>query len=135
MRKITEIIIHCTATPEGKDYETETIRTWHKQRGFTDIGYHYVIHLDGRISIGRPIEQAGAHCLGHNSGSIGIVYVGGCTADMKHDKDTRTEAQKTALKQLVADLKEEYPTITKVSGHNQYSSKACPSFDVTKEFK
>ncbi|WP_206734937.1 MULTISPECIES: peptidoglycan-binding protein [unclassified Bosea (in: a-proteobacteria)] len=96
-RPIDTIFIHCTATPEGKDYTVDDIRSWHKQRGFSDIGYHYVIYRDGRIMVGRPIGQVGAHVESHNTGSIGISYVGGVSADGKVAKDTRTPAQRSAL--------------------------------------
>lgn len=131
-RKITEIIHHCAATPEGKDFTVDDIRSWHKQRGFSDIGYHYVVYRDGRIMLGRPVGQVGAHCEGHNTGTIGISYIGGVSADGKTAKDTRTPAQRASLLWLTAQLCRKYP-ITKVTGHNQYASKACPSFDVRKD--
>jgi N-acetylmuramoyl-L-alanine amidase len=132
MRTLNEIIVHCTATKEGQDYTVAEIRRWHKAKGWSDIGYHFVVHLDGSISFGRPLEVAGAHCMGHNSNSIGVVYVGGCAKDGKTPKDTRTKLQRDALRILIAGLKKEYG-ITKVSGHNEYAAKACPSFDVRKE--
>ena len=132
MRKINEIIIHCSATPEGKDFTVDDIRRWHLARKFADIGYHYVIYRDGSVHKGRTENIAGAHCLGHNAHSIGICYIGGCTADGKHPKDTRTPQQKTALRQLVNQLKFYYPHAT-VHGHNEFSSKACPSFNVQTE--
>lgn len=134
MRIITEIIIHCSATPEGKDYTVEQIREWHKQRGFSDIGYHYVIYRDGSIHTGRPIERIGAHCLGHNAHSIGVCYIGGVAKDGKTPKDTRTEAQKESLIKLIKDLKKKYPKAT-IHGHREFANKACPSFDVQKEYK
>ena len=132
MRKITEIIIHCSATPEGKNFTVDDIRRWHLARKFADIGYHYVIYRDGSVHKGRAENLVGAHCLGHNANSIGICYIGGCTADGKHPKDTRTPQQKTALRQLVNQLKFYYPHAT-VHGHNEFSNKACPSFNVQKE--
>lgn len=133
MRQLKEIIIHCSATIEGKDYSVETIRGWHKQRGFRDIGYHFVIHPDGKMSTGRPIDKAGAHAKDHNKNSIGICYIGGLDRDKKA-KDTRTTEQKIKLIEVIKWLKTIYPTITKVSGHNQYSNKACPCFSVEDEF-
>lgn len=133
-RIINEIIVHCTATPEGRECSVEEIRQWHKARGFTDIGYHYVIHLDGRVEPGRDIDIAGAHCTGHNTHSIGVVYVGGCAKDDKTPKDTRTEAQKAALAALLMDLRKLYPT-AKIHGHRDFANKACPSFDATKEYR
>ena len=130
IRKVNEIILHCTATPEGKDYTVADIRKWHMQgNGWKDIGYHYVIYRDGTIHVGRPIEQIGAHCSGHNNNTIGIVYVGGLAADGKNAKDTRTVAQKEAMYTLCKILCDTLG-IKKISGHNQYAAKACPSFDV-----
>ena len=133
-RVINEIIIHCTATPEGRECSVDEIRQWHKARGFTDIGYHYVIHLDGRVENGRDVDIAGAHCTGHNTHSIGVVYVGGCAKDGKTPKDTRTQAQKSALANLLLDLRKLYPRAT-IHGHRDFANKACPSFDATKEYK
>ena len=134
MRAITKIIIHCAATPEGKHFTVEQIRQWHvKGNGWSDIGYHFVIYLDGSVHRGRPIEKVGAHTKGYNANSIGICYVGGCSADGKKPKDTRTEAQRSALIKLVAELRSQFPGAT-VHGHNEFANKACPSFDVSKEF-
>ncbi len=129
MRKINRIIIHCAATPEGKDFTVQQIDQWHRQRGFRYIGYHFIIYRDGSVHEGRPIEEIGAHCKGYNANSIGICYIGGCAADGKTPKDTRTEAQRAALVRLVADLKARYPRAT-VHGHNEFANKACPSFIV-----
>lgn len=134
MRIINEIIIHCSATPEGKDYTVEQIRQWHKQRGFSDIGYHYVIYRDGSIHSGRPIERIGAHCLKHNAHSIGICYIGGVAKDGKTSKDTRTNAQKESLIKLIKELKAKYSKVT-VHGHREYANKACPCFDAKNEYK
>ena len=134
MRIINEIIIHCSATPEGKDYTVEQIRQWHKQRGFSDIGYHYVIYRDGSIHSGRPIERIGAHCLKHNAHSIGICYIGGVSKDGKTPKDTRTDSQKESLIKLIKELKAKYPKAT-VHGHREYANKACPCFDAKNEYK
>ena len=132
MRAINKIIIHCSATPEGRDYTVADIDRWHKQRGWNGIGYHYVIYRDGSVRTGRPVEQIGAHCTGHNSNSIGICYIGGLAADNKTPKDTRTPAQIKALRDLVGKLKKKYPG-THVHGHNEFANKACPCFDVKTE--
>lgn len=130
MRKIDEIIIHCTATPEEREVSVATITKWHRERGFKTIGYHFVIHLDGKVEAGRPIEQVGAHCLAHNENSIGICYVGGTDAK-GNARDTRTNAQKQSMKMLVQNLMKEYKlTAKQVYGHNEFAKKACPSFDV-----
>ena len=127
MRKIDTIIIHCSATPEGRDDSAADINRWNKDHG--GIGYHYVIRLDGTIEQGRPVEQIGAHCKGHNATSIGVCYIGGLAADCKTPKDTRTPAQKTALHRLCQSLLQQYPNAT-VHGHNEFANKACPCFDV-----
>lgn len=132
-RPISEIIVHCAATPEGKDYTVADIRAWHKARGFTDIGYHYVVYRDGRVMVGRPVGQVGSHVSGHNTGTIGISYIGGVTADGKTAKDTRTPAQRSSLLWLTSELIKKHRGVKKVTGHNQYAAKACPSFDVRKD--
>ena len=132
-RKINEIIVHCSATPEGKDYSVDTIRQWHLQRGFSDIGYHYVIYRDGSIHMGRDESIIGAHCTDHNTNSIGVCYIGGCASDGKTPKDTRTAEQKQSLVKLLKELKTKYPQAS-IHGHRDFSSKACPSFDATKEY-
>lgn len=137
MRSINKIIIHCAATPEGKDYTVEQIRQWHttpkpKGNGWRDIGYHFVIYRDGSVHPGRPIEQIGAHTSGYNANSIGICYIGGCAKDGKTPKDTRTEAQRSALVKLVAELLAKFHGAT-VHGHNEFANKACPSFNVQKD--
>ncbi len=129
MRNINEIIIHCAATPEGKPFTVADIDHWHRQRGWKGIGYHFVIYLDGSVYKGRPIEQVGAHCLGHNTNSIGVCYIGGCTAGGKRPKDTRTQAQKASLVRLITELRRQYPKAT-VHGHCEFANKACPAFDV-----
>ncbi len=132
-RSINEIIVHCTATPEGKEYSVADIRRWHLKRGFSDIGYHYVIHLDGSLELGRDADLSGAHCTNHNAHSIGVVYVGGVATDAKTPKDTRTAAQKAALASLLTDLHRLYPKAT-LHGHREYANKACPSFDVHRDY-
>lgn len=135
MRNINKIIVHCSATPEGKDVKTETIRGWHiKGNGWNDIGYHYVIELDGSVHKGRDESKVGAHCQGYNSNSIGICYVGGVAKDGKTPKDTRTEKQKESLLALLKELKAKYPRAT-IHGHREFAAKACPSFDAKSEYK
>jgi len=141
-RNIRRIVIHCTATREGQDIDAATIRRWHLRQGWNDIGYHFVIGIDGEIERGRPEEIAGSHVRGFNTGSIGVVYVGGLDAQGR-GKDTRTEAQKTAMAQLVRGLVRAYPGAD-VTGHRDLSPdkdgdgvverhewlKECPCFDV-----
>lgn len=128
-RKINEIILHCSATAEGVDITVDTIRKWHKKKGWKDIGYHFVIYRDGTIHVGRPLYQVGAHTTGHNTNSIGICYIGGCAKDGRTPKDTRTPEQKEALYRLIDDLLTIYPTAS-LSGHYQWANKACPSFKI-----
>ena len=132
-RKITEIIVHCSATPEGKDFTVADITRWHRQRGFRTIGYHYVIYRDGSVHLGRPEGEIGAHCTGHNAVSIGICYIGGLAADGKTAKDTRTPEQREALLMLLRRLRAKYPN-AKIYGHRDFAAKACPSFDARKEY-
>lgn len=133
MRKIDKIFIHCSATPEGRDIKMETIKSWHvKGRGWRNIGYHFVIELDGLLRPARPMEQMGAGVKGHNEHSIHVCYVGGLDKS-KNPKDTRTQAQRETLNTIVGGLLKEYPDAS-VHGHNEFSNKACPSFDVQKEF-
>lgn len=128
MREITEIIVHCSDTPEGRHTTVEEIRQWHLDRGWSDIGYHYVIYLDGTVHEGRPIERIGSHCKGHNKSSIGICYIGGGKGI-----DTRTEEQKEAMVDMLEYLKTTY-TKARIYGHRDFSTKSCPSFDATKEY-
>jgi len=133
MRSINEIIVHCSATAEGRNYTVKQIRSAHLKRGFRDIGYHWVIYLDGSIHAGRPEAQQGAHCLHHNAHSIGVCYIGGVTATGK-PKDTRTAAQKASLLKLIKELKQRFPGAT-VHGHREFANKACPCFDAYTEYK
>ncbi len=132
MRKITKIIVHCSATPEGRDYTVADIDRWHRAKGWAGIGYHFVIYRDGSVHTGRPVEKQGAHCKGHNPNSIGICYIGGCARDGKTSKDTRTPAQRTALRELIGSLRAKYPNAT-IHGHYEFANKDCPCFDVNKD--
>ena len=133
MRKLTRIILHCTATPDGRHVDVATIREWHRKRGWSDIGYHFVIYLDGSVHNGRPVEKVGAHVSGHNADTIGVVYVGGTDAAGKA-KDTMNDAQETAFVNLVASLRAKHGALT-LHGHNEYAAKACPSFNVKHKFE
>jgi N-acetyl-anhydromuramyl-L-alanine amidase AmpD len=146
-RKITEIIIHCSATPDGKDYTVDDIRRWHKQRGYSDVGYHYIVYRNGILAQGRDVNTIGAHASGHNAHSIGICYIGGMSADNTRPEDTRTLRQKGRLLSLLVDLRKLYPN-ARIIGHRDLSEdkngngiiepsewmKACPSFDATSEY-
>ena len=137
-RMINKIIIHCSATPEGKDFTVDDIRRWHKQQGWSDIGYHYVVYRNGDVVNGRDVDIQGAHCAdnGGNINSIGICYIGGCARVGLYCKDTRTDAQKVALLNLLLDLKKLYPHAV-ILGHRDLDEhgKLCPSFDAKKEYR
>lgn len=134
MRNIKEIIVHCSATPEGKDYTVEQIKQWHLKRGFNDIGYHYIVYRNGGVHKGRAEEIIGAHCVNHNSISIGVCYVGGLAKDNKTAKDTRTAQQKESLIKLLRELKSKYPN-AKIYPHYKFAKKACPCFNAEEEYK
>lgn len=129
MRKIDKIIVHCTATPAGREVTVADVRRWHKARGFRTIGYHYLVYLDGTVHAGRRESEVGAHCLGQNARSIGVCYVGGLDAATGEPRDTRTPAQRRALRELVGSLRRRYPSAT-VHGHREFAAKACPCFDI-----
>ncbi len=148
MRTINLIVVHCTATPEGRDVTTADIDRQHRQRGFTSIGYHYVIYRDGTLHLGRPVTEVGAHVRGYNRYSIGVAYVGGLASDGRTPKDTRTPEQRQALRNLLARLKSRFAG-ARICGHRDLSPdlnrdgriepsewlKACPCFDATAEYK
>ena len=153
-RRIDYIAIHCTATPEGQDKAVEQLRAEHKAQGWADIGYHYVVTLDGKVHPGRDVDVGGAHVSGYNPHSIGVVYVGGLENDPQKAykdlkaKDTRTDAQKAALLSLLLDLRKLYPKAV-IQGHRDFSPdkngdgiisvdeyiKQCPSFDAKWEYR
>lgn len=126
-RPVNEIILHCSATKDGADFSADDIRRWHRQRGFTDIGYHFVVRLDGTVEKGRDIDKAGAHCLNHNRRSIGICYIGGLDRAGR-PADTRTSAQRLALPALISRLRRHHPGAT-IHGHREFAAKACPCFN------
>ena len=121
-RKIDKIIIHCSDTPNGKNFGVSDIDRWHKERGFREIGYHYIIKVNGMVDEGRSAEVAGAHCKGHNKYSLGICLIG---------RDRFNLAQWTSLFELIKDLKSLFPKAT-IHGHNELDTKGktCPNFNV-----
>ena len=133
MRRINRIFWHCSATPAGMDIKAGTIRKWHTlERGWSDIGYHWIIELDGTVKAGRPEWRTGAGVRGHNSDSIHICYVGG---GRTQPRDTRTPEQRAALYKLTAEIIERYPG-ARVFGHNSIDrGKACPSFSAESDWR
>lgn len=138
-RNIKEIIVHYTATPQGENFTVEQIRQMHLANGWSDIGYHWYIDLNGNIFKGRDENLVGAHTVGHNTISIGICYCGGCPPRSNKNWqnigiDTRTPAQKAALINLIWELKRRYPYAT-VHGHNEFANKPCPGFNAREEYE
>ena len=134
MRRITLIVVHCSAVRPGQTSSAAQIDTWHRQRGFhLGIGYHYVIRRNGEIEAGRPEWMVGAHCQNHNSHSIGVCYEGGLDADGL-PADTRTPRQKAALRQLLTALHQRYPRALIVGHHDLNPQKACPCLPVVTEY-
>lgn len=142
MRAVKLVVIHCSATPEGRVITAADIDQMHRRRGFSGIGYHRFIRLDGTVERGRPDIVPGAHVAGHNIDSIGICYAGGLDKNGK-PKDTRTPAQRAALLKVVNEYLAKWPS-ARVCGHRDLSPdkdrdgkvekhewlKACPCFDV-----
>ena len=136
------LVIHCTATPEGREVTAAEIRRWHTApppagRGWKQVGYTDLFHLDGRVErLVKNNEDAQVDpwevtngATGYNSVSRHIVYVGGCDSDMR-PKDTRTPAQCEALKRYVLEFHSRFPQIRIVGHHDLNPAKQCPSFDV-----
>ena len=146
-KKLKYLVIHCTATPEGREVSAADIKRWHTSptpagRGWKQVGYTDLIHLDGTVerlvannedSNVDPWEITNG-ATGYNSISRHIVYAGGCEAHTQKPKDTRTVAQKEAMKRYVLDFHRKHPTV-KIVGHNELAAKACPSFDVQQWLK
>lgn len=148
MAKLQYLVLHCTATPEGRDVTSADIRRWHCSpasaggRGWKQVGYTDLIHLDG--SVERLVdnnEDANVDpweitngAKGYNAVSRHIVYAGGCARDGKTPKDTRTAAQLRAMEAYVKDFHKRFPDV-RIIGHNEVAAKACPSFDVQKWLK
>lgn len=130
-RKATNwIVIHCSATRAIQNIGAKEIRQWHKDKGWSDIGYHYVIRRDGTVDNGKGREDVGAHVAGHNSDSLGICLVGGLSNKTWQPENNFTKAQFTALEILLGMLLVRYPN-AKILGHRDFPkvAKACPCFD------
>ena len=125
--------MHCTATRIGEELDVSQIDKWHRDRGFSEIGYHYVIYADGTIATGRDIRKKGAHVKGHNHDSVGVAYVGGLDNNLV-PQDTMTMQQELTFLHLVNSLRVVFGDLS-VHGHNEFSNKACPSFEVQDKYK
>tara|TARA_Y100001937_G_scaffold17204_1_gene23744 strand:- start:418 stop:834 length:417 start_codon:yes stop_codon:yes gene_type:complete len=131
-RKSTEsIVIHCSATKSSMDIGLVEIRKWHvEDNGWRDVGYHYIIRRNGEVELGRRHDDTGAHAAGYNHKTIGVCMVGGM-ADDNSAENNFTDKQWTSVSDLIKQIKVNYPDVN-VIGHNEISSKECPSFDVQK---
>ena len=136
MRQINELFIHCSATQpkwmaaNSCQQKMEEIRRWHTDKGWSDIGYHFVVDRQGDVCVGRPVERVGAHAKGHNKNSIGICLIGGFGSDADDKfEEHYTDLQRKALDNLIKDLTGKHSN-AKIRGHNEVSSKACPGFRV-----
>ena len=148
MAKLERLVLHCTATPEGRAVTSNDIRAWHTNpvskggRGWKQVGYTDMIHLDGRVErLVQNNEDANVDsweitngAQGYNSTSRHVVYVGGVAKDGKTPKDTRTSAQLASMETYVKDFHRRFPSV-RIVGHNELAAKACPSFDVQKWLK
>lgn len=133
-RNIKNIVWHCSATREGQHFTAKDIDKWHRQRGWSEIGYNYVVLLDGTIEIGRNVNRIPAHVRGYNKSSIACCYIGGVDKNQKA-KDTRTDAQKETMLLLTKGLSAMYIN-AKIKGHRDFPkvAKACPCFDAIPEY-
>ena len=121
---IEVLIIHHSASP--RNITTSQIRHWHvKGRGWSDIGYNYVIEAEGEVVIGRPLSLVGAHCKGHNHNSIGVCVVG----DNTKSKHQWSMKQIASLQDLIFGLKLVFPGV-EVKGHRDIAATLCPGVDV-----
>lgn len=132
MRDIDEIIVHCTATKPSMNIGVKEVDKWHRQRGWNGCGYHAVIRRDGTVEYGRDYETQGAHVRGHNENTIGIAYAGGIGENLEPE-DNMTDEQEFSMLCLIEELRFQFGDL-RVTGHNDYSYKACPSFKVETKF-
>lgn len=142
--RTTAIVVHCSATRASQDIGAKEIRSWHRDRGFTDIGYHYIIRRNGEVEIGRPLWAVGAHVSGNNSETVGICLVGGLNDKTGKAEMNYTTEQMASLVVIIGTIQKAYPEAQHVLGHRDYSfdknkngvidvferMKECPCFDV-----
>ncbi|AWB77265.1 TPA: N-acetylmuramoyl-L-alanine amidase [Stenotrophomonas maltophilia] len=130
--RVQFIVVHCAATRPSMDVGVAEIRRWHLQRGFFDIGYHFVIRRDGTVEKGRNLDVPGAHVEGYNGRSVGVCMVGGVSEhDVNVPENNFTPAQFDALRKLLGELRRDHFPHAQIVGHHDLNKgKACPSFDV-----
>jgi N-acetylmuramoyl-L-alanine amidase len=130
------LVVHCSATPASMDIGAREIDRWHRAKGWTMIGYHFVIRRNGSVEVGRRIDQVGAHAAGFNSRSLGLCLVGGLSEDGRTAVDNFTAIQKTMLRTRLNMLKSAEYKHAEVLGHRDLPNvhKDCPSFDVRSWF-
>ena len=133
MRRISLIVVHCSAVPPWKRSSADDIDGWHKDKGWNGIGYHYVVRRDGTVEPGRPPEVIGSHVVGHNAHSIGVCYEGGLDA-LGQKVDTRTPEQRKALRTLLEELHKQFPRALIVGHRDLNPQKDCPCFDAVSEY-
>lgn len=134
MRTVTLLVVHCSAVRPGQRSSARDIARWHKAQGWKSIGYHFIVRRDGTVEMGRALEEIGAHCQGHNRHSVGICYEGGLDENGK-PADTRTPAQRLALRQLLEQLHGQFPKALIVGHHDLDPMKVCPCFDAVTEYR
>lgn len=122
------IFVHCSATKASQDVGVREIRQWHKEQGWLDVGYHYIIRRDGTIEAGRDEGAVGSHARGYNNTSVGVCLVGGIDAKGKPEANF-TDAQMESLRALLGELKARYPDAA-IMAHHDVAPKACPSFNL-----
>lgn len=128
-RPVDLLVIHCTATPPEMDIGVKEIRKWHMDKGWSDVGYHWVIRRDGTIEDGRPVNLIGAHTRGYNKKSLGLAMVGGVDENMRPEANF-TGKQWHSLGLMCRGTRAVLPKIA-IQGHNEFDfGKACPSFPV-----
>ena len=121
MDDIRFLVVHCSDTPNGRHHTAADIDRWHKERGWSGIGYHAVIQTDGTVEAGRPECTMGAHVRGHNGHSLGVCMIG---------RDQFSDAQYRSLEGVLLDWKTKHPGAEIVGHHDLDPDKTCPGFDV-----
>lgn len=127
-KETTEVFVHCSATKAGQDVGVREIRQWHKEQGWLDVGYHFIIRRDGTVEEGRDINAVGSHVKGYNSTSVGVCLVGGINDKAQHEANF-TPQQMEALRSLLLTLLAKYEG-AELMAHHDVAPKACPSFDL-----